>query len=162
MTCVLDEKAAATQALGLFSHNTKSSFALLVYRDCDRPDVIAGVVGNLDGDETAISRALSLSPLLISLIVLTYLEESLKILERHSGYFHEDVRLQAIIALKHILTAAHAIFQCQNDGSMKAREVLDMVMNIYIKTMTEDDDNEVVANACMSIADVIKDYGYMV
>ncbi|XP_039037026.1 uncharacterized protein LOC120174132 [Hibiscus syriacus] len=43
-----------------------------------------------------------------------YLEESLKILERHSGYFHEDVRLQAIIVLKHILTAAHAIFQCQN------------------------------------------------
>lgn len=34
-------------------------------------------------------------------------------------------------------------------------------MNIYIKTMTEDDDKEVVAQACMSIADVIKDYGYM-
>ncbi|KHG04365.1 putative importin subunit beta-4 [Gossypium arboreum] len=114
-TGVLDEKAAATQALGLFAQHTKSSFA-------------------------------------------PYLEESLKILERHSGYFHEDVRLQAIIALKHILTAAHAIFQCQNDGSVKAKEVLDMVMNIYIKTMTEDDDKEVVANACMSIADIIKDY----
>lgn len=37
---------------------------------------------------------------LTSLIVLSYLEESLKILERHSGYFHEDVRLQAIISLK--------------------------------------------------------------
>ncbi|XP_039044668.1 importin-4-like [Hibiscus syriacus] len=117
-TGVLDEKAAATQALGLFAQHTKSSFA-------------------------------------------PYLEETLKILERHSGYFHEDVRLQAIIALKHILTAAHAIFQCHNDGSTKAREVLDMVMNIYIKTMTEDDDKEVVANACMSIADIIKDYGYM-
>ncbi|KAG4148850.1 hypothetical protein ERO13_D05G309200v2 [Gossypium hirsutum] len=117
-TGVLDEKAAATQALGLFAQHTKSSFA-------------------------------------------PYMEESLKILERHSGYFHEDVRLQAIIALKHILTAAHAIFQCQNDGSVKAKEVLDMVMNIYIKTMTEDDDREVVANACMSIADIIKDYGYM-
>lgn len=34
-------------------------------------------------------------------------------------------------------------------------------MNIYVKTMTEDDDKEVVAQACMSIADVIKDYGYM-
>lgn len=34
-------------------------------------------------------------------------------------------------------------------------------MNIYIKTMTEDDDKEVVAQACMSIADIIKDYGYM-
>ncbi|XVF02933.1 hypothetical protein REPUB_Repub04eG0217300 [Reevesia pubescens] len=117
-TGVLDEKAAATQALGLFAQHTKSSFA-------------------------------------------PYLEESLKILVRHSGYFHEDVWLQAIIALKHILTAAHAIFQCQNDGSMKAKEVLDTVMNIYIKTMTEDDDKEVVAQACMSIADIIKDYGYM-
>ena len=37
---------------------------------------------------------------LSSLIVLSYLEESLKILVRHSGYFHEDVRLQAIVALK--------------------------------------------------------------
>jgi hypothetical protein len=34
-------------------------------------------------------------------------------------------------------------------------------MNIYIKTMTEDDDKEVVAQACMSIADIIKEYGYM-
>lgn len=37
----------------------------------------------------------------------------------------------------------------------------DMVMNIFIKTMTEDDDKEVVAQACMSIVDIIKDYGYM-
>lgn len=34
-------------------------------------------------------------------------------------------------------------------------------MNIYIKTMTEDDDKEVVAQACMSISDFIKDNGYM-
>ncbi|KAE8682001.1 ARM repeat superfamily protein isoform 3 [Hibiscus syriacus] len=54
-----------------------------------------------------------------------------------------------------------SMFSTVHDGSMKAREVLDMVMNIYIKTMTEDDDKEVVANECMSIADVIKDYGYM-
>lgn len=37
----------------------------------------------------------------------------------------------------------------------------DTVLNIYIKTMTEDDDKEVVAQACMSIADIIKDFGYM-
>lgn len=40
------------------------------------------------------------SSLLASLIIISYLEESLKFLARHSGYFHEDVRLQAIIALK--------------------------------------------------------------
>ena len=34
------------------------------------------------------------------------------------------------------------------------------VMNIFIKAMTEDDDKEVVAQACMSIADIMKDYGY--
>lgn len=34
-------------------------------------------------------------------------------------------------------------------------------MNILIKTMTEDDDKEVVAQACMSIVDIIKDYGYV-
>lgn len=37
----------------------------------------------------------------------------------------------------------------------------DTVMNIYIKTMTEDDDKEVVAQACMSTAEIIKDFGYM-
>ncbi|KAG5548763.1 hypothetical protein RHGRI_014200 [Rhododendron griersonianum] len=125
-TGVLDEKAAATQALGLFALHTKSSFA-------------------------------------------PYLEESLKILVRHSTYFHEDVRLQAITSLKReyrtglvdILTAAQAIFQSQHEGPTKAIEVLDTVMNIYIKTMTEDDDKEVVAQACMSISDFIKDNGYM-
>ncbi|KAJ0095362.1 hypothetical protein Patl1_15768 [Pistacia atlantica] len=117
-TGVLDEKAAATQALGLFALHTKNSYA-------------------------------------------PYLEESLKILVRHSGYFHEDVRLQAVISLKHILTAAHAIFQSHNEGPVKARAVLDTVMNIFIKTMTEDDDKEVVAQACMSIVEIIKDYGYV-
>ncbi|KAK8655450.1 hypothetical protein V6N13_108025 [Hibiscus sabdariffa] len=68
------------------------------------------------------------------------LEESLKILKRHFGYFHEDVRLQVIIALEHILTVTLTIFQCQNDGLMKAREMHDIVMNIYIKTVIEDDD----------------------
>ncbi|KAJ0038431.1 hypothetical protein Pint_22615 [Pistacia integerrima] len=117
-TGVLDEKAAATQALGLFALHTKNSYT-------------------------------------------PYLEESLKILVRHSGYFHEDVRLQAVISLKHILTAAHAILQSCNEGPVKARAVLDTVMNIFIKTMTEDDDKEVVAQACMSIVEIIKDYGYI-
>ncbi|KAJ4874232.1 ARM repeat superfamily protein [Raphanus sativus] len=116
-TGVLDEKAAATQALGLFALHTKSSFA-------------------------------------------PYLEESLRIMDKHSGYFHEDVRLQAITGLKHILAAAHAIFQTHNDGTGKANEILDTVMNIYIKTMADDDDKEVVAQACLSIADIMKDYGY--
>ncbi|WCJ22642.1 ARM repeat superfamily protein [Euphorbia peplus] len=75
-TGVLDENAAATQALGFFALHTKSSYA-------------------------------------------PYFEESLKILVRHS-----DVQLQAIIGLRHILTAGYAIFQSHNDGPAKAREVL--------------------------------------
>lgn len=34
-------------------------------------------------------------------------------------------------------------------------------MNIFIKTMTEDDDKDVVAQACTSIVEIINDYGYM-
>ncbi|KAJ8425778.1 hypothetical protein Cgig2_020916 [Carnegiea gigantea] len=113
-TGVLDEKAAATQALGLFALHTKSFYA-------------------------------------------PYLGETLKILVRHSGYFHEDVRLQAIIALKNILIVAQAIFQGHADGLTKANEVFDTVLKIHIKTMTEDDDKEVVAQACMAVADIIKD-----
>ncbi|WCJ35883.1 ARM repeat superfamily protein [Euphorbia peplus] len=88
-TGVLDENAAATQALGFFALHTKSSYAL------------------------------------------------------------------------DILTAGYAIFQSHNDGPAKAREVLDSVMHIYLKTMTEDDDKEVFAQACVSVADSIKDFGYV-
>ncbi|KAI3810363.1 hypothetical protein L1987_19975 [Smallanthus sonchifolius] len=70
-TEVLDEKAAATQALGLFALHTKSAYA-------------------------------------------PYLEESLMIMMKHSIYFHEDVRLQAITGLKHILTAARFFLQGHN------------------------------------------------
>ncbi|KAG6398678.1 hypothetical protein SASPL_140145 [Salvia splendens] len=117
-TGVLDEKAAATQALGLFALHAKSSY----------------------------------SP---------YIEETLKILVRHSTYFHEDVRLQAITSLKYILEAVQAVFQNHNEGIIKIKEVFDTVLNIYIKTMTEDDDKEVVAQACMSVADIMKDFGFM-
>jgi importin-4 len=41
-----------------------------------------------------------------------------------------------------------------------ACNAVDTVMNIYIKTMTEDDDKEVVAQACMGVADIIRDCGY--
>ncbi|CAI8591539.1 unnamed protein product [Vicia faba] len=116
-TGVLDEKAAATQALGLFAQHTTVSYA-------------------------------------------PYLEETLRILVKHSSYFHEDVRLQAITGLKHTLTAAHAIFQSQNEGAAKAKEILDTVMNTFIKTMVEDDDKEVVAQACINVGDIIRDYGY--
>lgn len=36
----------------------------------------------------------------------------------------------------------------------------DTVMNICIKTMVEDDDKEVVAQACTNVADIVRDYGY--
>ncbi|XP_010451154.1 PREDICTED: importin-4-like [Camelina sativa] len=65
------------------------------------------------------------------------------------------------VVISDILAAAHAIFQNHNDGAGKANEILDTVMNNYIKTMTEDDDKEVVAQACMSVADIMKDYGYV-
>lgn len=117
-TGVLDEKAAATQAIGLFALHTKNFFA-------------------------------------------PYLEDSLKIMVKHAGYFHEDVRLQAVTALKHMLTAAQAVYQGHNEGPAKAREVLDTVMKICIKTMNEDDDKEVVAQACLNVADIVKDCGYM-
>ncbi|XP_062077299.1 uncharacterized protein LOC133782115 [Humulus lupulus] len=116
-TGVLDEKAAATQALGLFALHAKSSYG-------------------------------------------PYLEESFRILAKHSTYFHEDVRLQAIISLKHLLTAAQAILQNHNEGAAKANEIFDTVMSTYIKTMIEDDDKEVVAQACTSIADILKDFGF--
>ncbi|EPS73729.1 hypothetical protein M569_01025, partial [Genlisea aurea] len=117
-TGVLDEKAAATQALGIFALHTKSSYA-------------------------------------------PYIDETLKILVRHSTYFHEDVRLQAIISLKYILTAVYAVSQIHNEGILKTKEVLDTVMKIYLKTMSEDEDKEIVAQACMSVAEIMVDFGYI-
>lgn len=117
-TGVLDEKAAATQALGLFALHTKKFYA-------------------------------------------PYLEETLRIMVKHSAYFHEDVRLQAIIGLKHVLTATHAIVQDHNKDTVNANNVLATVMGFYIKAMTEDDDKEVVAQACIGIADIMRDFGYL-
>ncbi|CAN6465263.1 unnamed protein product [Victoria cruziana] len=116
-TGVLDEKAAATQAIGLFALHTKSSFT-------------------------------------------PYFDEALKILIKHAGYFHEDVRLQAIISLQHILTATQAAFPALNSLSAESKHVLDTVMNIYIRTLKEDDDKEVVAQACTGIVEIINSCGY--
>nr|XP_043622520.1 importin-4-like [Erigeron canadensis] len=117
-TKVVDEKAAATQSLGLFALHTKIAYA-------------------------------------------PYLEESVKIMVKHSIYFHGDVRLQAITGLQHILTAAHAFLQGQNEGTSKTKQLLGTVMTIYTKTLNEDDDKEVVAQACMSVAKITKDFEYV-
>ncbi|KAI3752743.1 hypothetical protein L2E82_24780 [Cichorium intybus] len=118
-TGVLDEKAAAIQALGLFALHTKSAYE-------------------------------------------PYWEESLRIMVKHSIYFHEDVRLQAMTGLKHTLSAVHACLQGHDDGASHTKQILDSVMKIYIKTMNEDDDMEVVAQACMCVAQITKDFGYIV
>ncbi|KAI3509342.1 hypothetical protein L1887_24553 [Cichorium endivia] len=117
-TGVLDEKAAAIQALGLFALHTKTAYE-------------------------------------------PYWEESLRIMVKHSIYFHEDVRLQAMTGLKHTLSAAHACLQGHDDGASHTKQILDSVMKIYIKTMNEDDDMEVVAQACMCVAQITKDFGYV-
>ncbi|CAD6341036.1 unnamed protein product [Miscanthus lutarioriparius] len=65
-----------------------------------------------------------------------------------------------ITLLADILTAVRAIPPTHADVLEKQKDVLDTVLNIYIKTMTEDDDKEVVAQACMSVADIVKDCGF--
>ena len=39
-------------------------------------------------------------------------------------------------------------------------KIPDCVMPIYIKTINGDDDKEIVAQGCMSVAEIIKDFGY--
>ncbi|CAM6083186.1 unnamed protein product [Calypogeia fissa] len=113
-TGVLDEKAAATQALGLFALHTKQAY-------------------------------------------MPFLEETLKVLKKHAGYFHEDVRLQAIIAFLHLLTATLAAFPTRdNHISPESKHVLDLVMEAYLRALNEDDDKDVVAQVCSSIVEVLK------
>ncbi|KAI3675918.1 hypothetical protein L1987_85514 [Smallanthus sonchifolius] len=88
-------------------------------------------------EKAAATQALGLYALHTKSAYAPYLEESLMIMMKHSIYFHEDVRLQAIAGLKH------------------------SVMTVYIKTMNQDDDKEVVAQTCMSVAQIIKDFGYV-
>lgn len=80
---VLDEKVAATQALGLFALHTKSAYGPYPF-------------GYLYIKTVKIYLHLEL----FSLIILRYVEESLKIMVKHSMYVHEDLRLQAITGLK--------------------------------------------------------------
>ncbi|KAK9012419.1 hypothetical protein V6N11_040474 [Hibiscus sabdariffa] len=96
----------------------------------------------------------------LMLLVLKELALSLATNRRNTAFCAGE----AIIALKHIFTSTYANFQCQNDGLMKARVMCDMVMNIYSKTVTEDDDkvekvvgsNRVDDSPCCS---VIGEYG---
>ncbi|KAK9162268.1 hypothetical protein Syun_003170 [Stephania yunnanensis] len=99
-TGVLDEKAAATQAIGLFALHTKSSYAPY--------------------------------PLSVILAAASQLNSC-----RY--------------------TSAHSPLVCFSPCCLLAHTV----MGIYIKTMTEDDDKEVVAQACTDVADIIKEFGYL-
>ncbi|KAL9258418.1 putative importin subunit beta-4 [Drosera capensis] len=99
-TGVLDEKAAATQALGQFALHTKSFYA--PYFDRNRGSV----------------------PGLFCMLMLCFFTFGLE------------------------------------EGPAKAKEVLDTVMNISIKTMTDDDDKEVVAQACIGIAEIVNTFGF--
>lgn len=91
-TWVLDEKAAATQALGLFALHTKASYGPYPVKHYFILLFLSVFYFKILITHQILCRVLWL--------LLSYLEESLKILIRHSGYFHEDVRLQAITALK--------------------------------------------------------------
>ncbi|CAM6009508.1 unnamed protein product [Sphagnum balticum] len=116
-TGVLDEKAAATQALGLYALHTKSSF-------------------------------------------MPYFEETLKVLKKHLGYFHEDVRLQAVIALQRMFLS-HFDFETLNpDCEEVTLHIFYIIMEQYIKIMNEDDDKDTVSQVCSSIVEVIKSVTY--
>ncbi|KAI5071652.1 hypothetical protein GOP47_0013903 [Adiantum capillus-veneris] len=118
-TGVLDEKAAATQALGAFAVHTKATFA-------------------------------------------PYLSQSLDVLKRHAGYFHEDVRLQAMIALKHVLTSTQAAFPGIGTVlSVEAKQVLDTIMGLYLRAFNEDEDKETVAQVCSCVVEILQDVHYL-
>ncbi|KAK9167521.1 hypothetical protein Scep_002712 [Stephania cephalantha] len=102
-TGVLDEKAAATQAIGLFALHTKSSYA----------------------------------PYPLSVI-----------LAARPNCRSVDFRINNLFL---VLSSVHDVLA----------SISDTVMDIYIKTMTEDDDKEVVAQACTDVADIIKEFGYL-
>lgn len=119
-TGVLDEKAAATQALGLFALHTKAAF-------------------------------------------VPFLPETLTVLKKHAGYFHEDVRLQAVIALHHVFTATQAAFPGVGTNlSLQAKQVFETVMELYIRAVNEDDDKETVAEVCSCAAEMAKNLQYPV
>ncbi|XP_024542572.1 importin-4 isoform X1 [Selaginella moellendorffii] len=112
-TGVLDEKAAATQALGAFALHSKGAF-------------------------------------------MPYLEATLKILRKHSMYFHEDVRLQAFIALQHMLTATQATFPNTDTISAQAKHVLGVVMELYLMCLKSDSDKDTVAQVCTCLAEIYR------
>lgn len=119
-TGVLDEKAAATQALGVFALHTKSAFT-------------------------------------------PYLLDCLNVLKKHAGYFHEDVRLQAMIALQHVFTATQAAFPGTGMNlSAQAKQVFDTIMELYLRAFNEDDDKETVAQVCSCIAEIMPEVQYSV
>lgn len=71
-------------------------------------------------------------------------------------------KTKEVLGMIYLLWVSHII--CGTNISSECLKMFcfaDTVMKIYIKTMIEDDDKEVVAQACMAVADIMKDFGYM-
>ncbi|GJN08396.1 hypothetical protein PR202_ga26309 [Eleusine coracana subsp. coracana] len=116
----------------------------LVFSSCNLDDGSAIDIDDADSVDNGlvVFHLMMMLTMNQELEISVYLEESLKILIRHN-----------------ILTAIKAIPPTHADIIEKQKDVLDTVINIYTKTMTEDDDKEVVAQACMSLSDIVKDCG---
>eukprot|EP00898_Chlorokybus_atmophyticus_P005187 jgi/Chlat1/566/Chrsp103S01005 len=121
-TGVLDEKSAATHALGSFAEHVGAA-------------------------------------------MVPFFPQVLPVIQKHATYFHEDVRQQAMTAMQHIVAATLQAFPNQPDASgssqfaSEVQHVIDMAYETYLRAIHDDDDKEVVAEACASLSEVMKSAG---
>eukprot|EP00899_Mesostigma_viride_P014208 jgi/Mesvir1/22789/Mv14177-RA.1 len=90
---------------------------------------------------------------------MPYMEEMLAILKRNVDYFHEDVRQQTMEAYHCVVIA---VMEAYPSGGLQmplrpeVKHVADIAMETFVKAMVDDDDKEVVAQACISAGEVMK------
>mmetsp|Transcript_63949 Transcript_63949/g.202345 ORF Transcript_63949/g.202345 Transcript_63949/m.202345 type:complete len:485 (-) Transcript_63949:57-1511(-) len=100
---------------------------------------------------------------------LPYLEASLEIVVgRMAGYFHEQVRVQALEACEGLVLAALAAYPLGVEAPVgpggpaaapQVQQVVDACLKVLLRAFEQDDDKEAVAGAVKSITGIVKAVG---
>lgn len=93
---------------------------------------------------------------------LPYFQDCLKILQDLVDYFHSDVRKAAVVALGKMLRSLHTSSQEYQYGqvSQEVRQLIAILIPLYLKIMSEDDVREVVTACIMEILDSLHAIGF--
>mmetsp|Transcript_7080 Transcript_7080/g.26039 ORF Transcript_7080/g.26039 Transcript_7080/m.26039 type:complete len:1099 (+) Transcript_7080:125-3421(+) len=128
--------------------------------DMDPEDLLKGIsvrTGVLDEKAAALS-ALGTYALKCGAQYKPYIESTVEVLDQLSTYFHEDVRIQAVLGMSHVFAATVKTFPSAVPTDPPRAEValvLAKAVDMAKKIIETDEDSEVVGSACTCLKNVL-------